>query len=61
MSHYTTLQSLHRKIRFTRPYFHPANSSRQIDVSLIFFACGCPLTYDELRHNIVKVAVEPRA
>ena len=60
MSHYTTLQGLHHKIRFTRPYFNPANSSRQIDVSFIFFVCVCPLTYIELRHNIV-VAVEPRA
>ena len=24
-------------------------------------ACVCPLIEDELRHNIVKVAVEPRA
>ena len=26
-----------------------------------FFLCVCPLTGDELRHNIVKVVVEPRA
>jgi len=31
---------------------------KQIDVS---FLCVCPLIDDKLRHNIVKVAVEPRA
>jgi len=33
-------------------------SDQQIDVS---FLCVCPLIDDKLRHNIVKVAVEPRA
>lgn len=40
----------------TRHYFHPDNSSLQIDVSLL---CVCPLNDDKLYHNIV--AVEPRA
>lgn len=40
----------------TIPYFHPDNSSLQIDVSLL---CVCPLNDDKLYHNIV--AVEPRA
>jgi len=40
----------------TRPYFHPDNSSLQIDVGLL---CVCPLNDDKLYHNIV--AVEPRA
>ena len=31
---------------------------KQIDIS---FLCICPLTDDKLRHNIVNVAVKPRA
>ena len=27
----------------------------------VSFLCVCPLIDDKLRHNIVKVAVEPRA
>ena len=33
------------------------NREKQIDVS---FPCVCPVIHNEFRHNIVKVAVDPR-
>lgn len=58
-SDYTTLQSLH----YTKFARQDPISIRPFELTnwRQFFLCVCPLFEDKLRHNIGKVAVEPRA